>query len=280
MPNEELPVTPALIAWARTRAGVSIADASKSFKKIQSWEDGESAPTYPQLEQLAEAYKVPIAVFFFPEPPSVPNIAQTFRTLPDTEFDQIPGRIRLLLRKAKALQLNLMDLTGGRNTTARLITRELSFPLDVNLRTMAEQVRAYLGVSLDAQRSWQDDETALENWREAAFDAGIYVFKDAFREEEFSGFCLYDDVFPIIYVNNTSAKTRQIFTMFHELAHLLFHTSGIDTVHDEFISHLTGEAQRIEVLCNRFAAEFLLPEAELTAAIRGLEPSEATATPR
>ena len=66
--------------------------------------------------------------------------------------------------------------------------------------------------------------------------------------EEFSGFRLYDDIFPVIYVNNTSAKTRQMFTIFHELAHLLFHTSGIDTIHDEFIPHLPDEAQRIEIL--------------------------------
>jgi Zn-dependent peptidase ImmA (M78 family)/transcriptional regulator with XRE-family HTH domain len=277
MPNEELPITPALVTWARVRAGISVADATKTFKKIQSWEYGQSAPTYPQLEQLADAFKVPIAVFFFPEPPSVPDIAQTFRTLPDVEFDQIPSRIRLLLRKAKALQLNLMDLTGGRNTAARLITRELSFPLGADLHTIAEQVRAYLGIPLDVQRSWPDDETALKNWREAVFNAGIYVFKDAFRVEEFSGFCLYDDIFPVIYVNNTSAKTRQMFTIFHELAHLLFHTSGIDTIHDEFIPHLPDEAQRIEILCNRFAAEFLLPEAEFAAAIRGMDPSEATA---
>ena len=67
MPYEELPVTPALITWARKRAGVSVADATRTFKRIQAWEDGKSGPTYPQLEQLAEAFKVPVAVFFFPE---------------------------------------------------------------------------------------------------------------------------------------------------------------------------------------------------------------------
>jgi Zn-dependent peptidase ImmA (M78 family) len=277
MPYEKLPVTPALISWARTRAGVSIDDASKSFKRIQAWEAGESSPTYPQLEQLADAFKVPIAVFFFPEPPAVPDIAETFRTLPRDEFEQIPSRVRLLLRKAKALQLNLMELTGGRNNSQRLITRDLAFEATVSLREMAERVRAYLGISLDAQKVWPDNETALKNWREALFDAGIYVFKDAFRIDEFSGFCLYDEIFPIIYVNNSSAKTRQMFTLFHELAHLLFHTSGIDTIHDEYIPHLANEARRIEVLCNRFAAEFLLPEQAFLAAVRGLAPSEATA---
>jgi transcriptional regulator with XRE-family HTH domain len=177
MSYEELPVTPALITWARTRAGVSITEATQTFKKIQAWESGESAPTYPQLEQLADAYKVPIAVFFFPEPPAVPNISETFRTLPNAEFEHIPGKVRLLLRKAKALQLNLMELTGGRNPAARLISRDVAFRTNMNLREMAEQVRAYLGVSLDDQRRWIDDHTAFKNWRGALFTAGIYVLR-------------------------------------------------------------------------------------------------------
>ena len=74
MPYDELPVTPALITWARARAGVSLEDATKTFKRIQQWEDGESFPTYPQLEQLADAFKVPVAVFFFPAPPTVPDL--------------------------------------------------------------------------------------------------------------------------------------------------------------------------------------------------------------
>ena len=277
MRYEGLPVTPTLITWARTRAGLTIEEASKSFKRIQAWEDGEAFPTYPQLEQLADTFKVPVAVFFFPEPPAVPDIGETFRTLPAAEFERIPGRMRLLLRKAKALQLNLMELTGGQNTSLRLITRDLAFPSAVRLTDMADTVRAYLGVSLEEQKAFADDEAALKRWRQVLLDAGIYVFKDAFKVGEFSGFGLYDEVFPIIYVNNSAAKTRQIFTLFHELAHLLFHTSGIDTIHDEYIRALTDEPKRIEILCNRFAAEFLLPERAFNSAVRGLPATEATA---
>jgi Zn-dependent peptidase ImmA (M78 family) len=108
-------------------------------------------------------------------------------------------------------------------------------------------------------------------------DAGVFVFKDAFRVEGYSGFSLYDDVFPIIYVNNSSSKTRQIFTLFHELAHLLFHTSGIDTLEDRYIPALPDLPKRIEILCNRFAARFLVPEAAFAEAFAGHEPSVHTA---
>lgn len=274
---EQIPINPALLSWARERAGLTKEEARQKFKRLDEWEAGNSAPTYPQLEQLADTLKVPIAVFFFPEPPDVPEINETFRTLPEAEIGRLPSRIRLLMRKAKAMQLNLAELTQNRNPADRLITRDLSFPADVNLQAMATAVREYIGVSVADQRAWRDDDAALKEWRAALLRVGIFVFKDAFRTEDFSGFCLYDDEFPVIYVNNSSTKTRQIFTYFHELAHLIFHTSGIDRIRDSYIQRLALDAQQVEVLCNRFAASFLLPEEEFREAMAGREADEATA---
>jgi transcriptional regulator with XRE-family HTH domain len=69
MPRQTIPITPSVLTWARERAGLSLDDASQTFRSIAAWERGESFPTYPQLEKLSDALKVPVAVFFFPEPP-------------------------------------------------------------------------------------------------------------------------------------------------------------------------------------------------------------------
>ena len=277
MPSEQIPVTPSVISWARERAGFSVEEAAEKFARIAAWEAGEAFPTYPQLEQLADTFKLPIAVFFFPEPPVLPPISESFRTLSAAEFAQIPRQVKFLLRKASALQINLSELCHEQNPADRLITRDLEFRANVSLKVMGRRVREYIGISLEEQCSWGTDDDALKNWRQALSDIGVFVFKDSFRVAEYSGFCLYDEVFPIIYVNNSVAKTRQIFTLFHELAHLLFHTSGIDTFEDEYIPALPAPARRIEVLCNRFAAQFLVPEATFRAAFAGLDPSENTA---
>jgi len=275
---EQIPINPTLLIWARERAGMSREEASRRFGKLAEWEAGESSPSYPQLEKLSDVFKVPVAVFFFPEPPNVPSINETFRTLPEAELEELPSRIRLLMRKAKAMQMNLAELTQGRNPATRLITRDLEFPPDVDIAAMASTIRSYIGVSVEDQTKWRDDETALKEWRSALLKAGIFVFKDAFRLEDFSGFCLYDSEFPIIYVNNTSTKMRQIFTYFHELAHLIFHTSGVDIINDGYISRLTGRSQRIEILCNRFASYFLVPDEAFDRAVGDREATEETAT--
>ena len=204
--GEEIPVNPQMVAWARNRAGLTIEEAADKFTHIAAWEAGTSFPTYPQLERLADEFKLPVAAFFFPEPPTLPPIRESFRTLPDTEFDEIPRQVRFLLRKAKALQINLAELTRGRNPAARLITSDLQFPENISIPRMAALVREYLGVELAEQYAWPDDDTALKAWRTTLQAVGIFVFKDAFRVDGYSGFSLYDDEFPIIYVNNSSTK--------------------------------------------------------------------------
>ncbi len=234
-------------------------------------------PSYPQLERMADKFKVPVAVFFFPAPPDIEPISESFRTLPEAQFEQIPRRLKLLLRKAKALQLSLSELANERNPSDHLITRDLSFAVDAPVEKVAEAVREYLGITLNQQMGWKSAEQALKIWRSRLHEVGVFVFKDAFQQDDYSGFCLYDQEFPIIYVNNSTAFTRQIFTLFHELAHLLFHTSGVDRFRDDYIGRLSGDAKRIEILCNRFAARFLVPAEAFNREFSGLEASREVA---
>ncbi len=268
---------PQIIKWARENAGFTQEDAVRKFKKIEAWEAGITSPTYPQLESLAKAFKRPVAVFFFPEPPKLPPIDETFRTLPEDELAQIPRKVRQLLSKAKALQLNLEELCDHKNPSEKFIVDALSFSPDDSVVELAQKVRDFIGISLDEQTSWHNTDDALKAWRAALLSVGIYVFKDAFREDSYSGFCLYDDVFPIIYVNNSTAKTRQIFTLFHELAHLLFGTSGVDPLKGVLTQNLTDKNRKIEILCNKFTAEFLLPEAVFTKDVEGKSATRETA---
>lgn len=268
--KEGLPITPAVVQWARERAGYSMDDAIRHFSKIATWEAGEALPTYVQVENMAERFKIPVAVFFFPKPPELPPIEQSFRTLTAEDFAAIPRTVRFFLRRGQAMQLNLSELNDSKNPAGRVISADLKFSPSDSIDKIAAELRAYLGVSIEEQASWKNVDKALENWREVfATKAGVYVFKDAFRAPNYFGFCLYDDEFPVIYINNSSAKTRQIFTLFHELGHLLFHTSGVDLLDDYFIGHLGNAEQKIEIICNRLASSVLVPDEVLDKMLDG-----------
>lgn len=273
MAIERMPVTPKVITWARERLGYSLdglAAERKDFKHIADWESGNGQPTYRQLEKLAKDLWLPVAVFFFPEPPEVPAIEETFRTLGSEQFDEIPPSIRKLLHKARAFQVGLSELSGGRNPAHSQIIHDIKLDIDEKLSVSAKRAREYVGITLEQQFNWKSSEEALKAWRSALFKVGVSVFKDAFKTEDYSGFSLYDAEFPIIYVNNSNTKTRQIFTLFHELAHLLFNTSGVD-IDTAFHSATPAEHSQIEMRCNAFAGAFLVPDDALA---QRMQPNE------
>ena len=168
------------------------------------------------------------------------------------------------------MQINLLELNDHINPALHNILKELKINSDIDVKKMSKLVRKYLDIDLTLQTSWKDTNRAFNFWRNALENHGIFVFKEAFKEDSFSGFCLYDKEFPIIYINNSKPYTRQIFTLFHELAHLLMGTGGVDTRIENYIRHLRGESRIIEVLCNNFAGEFLVPEGDFLSQVRGV----------
>ena len=259
-------IVPAVLRWARERAGYSVEDVARRMKKdssdIDAWETGAGAPTYVQLEKLAyEIYKRPLAIFYFPEPPQEEQPQRSFRRLPEEEFATLEPDTLYALREARARQLDLMELTGGINPAERKIFDAVQFsyqgdaPVDA-----AAQVREYLGVTVEEQAKWRSYDEALREWRRRVQDTGIWVFKRYLKQSDVAGFCYVHDELPIIYLNNSQPKVRQIFTLFHELAHVLLgfdHIERSDVTH--YLRFLEGEDHRKEVACNRFANEFLVP---------------------
>ena len=256
-----------VLIWARERAGLTVEDVAACFKKdpteIEDWESGRRYPTFAQLEKLSRThYKVPLAVFFFPSPPVVEDPASSFRLLPEVEIEKFIPDTRFVMRKVRALQLSLYEMNEGKNPAEDPIFRSHVASPSVSMRAFSQKARERLGVSLEEQMSWIDAEHGFKEWREAIESAGILVFKSPFKQRDVSGFCLWDEEFPVICVSNSTTHTRQIFTLFHELAHLLFGISGLTQRDDSYITDLDPEDQKIETACNRFAGELLVPTSD------------------
>ena len=274
--SERIPVNPDILRWARETAGYSIEDVVDKIKRkhvtvevVQDWEAGNASPSYPQLEKLAyKIFKRPLALFFFPEPPEEETPEQSFRTLPQEEINLLKPKLLYLIRKAMVFRENLKELYDYANPARKKIYIDFEIKSFDSVSDVTKEVRKYLDASLDEQYALESYEAALKYWRNLLEEHGIFIFKDAFEDDEFSGFCLYDDEFPIIYINNSQAKSRQIFTLFHELAHLLFRTGGVDLRHDDFIRRMRGVNKRIEVFCNEFAGEFLVPSEDVHTYLR------------
>lgn len=262
--TETIPVNKEILVWARQSMGLTIDDVAKKLDKekdvIISWESGLSAPTYPQLEKLAyQLYKRPVAVFFFPSIPKESSPKTDFRTLPGTITDTLSPDIIKLYRKAKVYQINLKQLYEEKSPDS-ILTKYFTVDEDTEISLLCREIRNYLEIPIHDQFSWKSYDIAFKNWRNALETKGIYIFKDAFQNNNYSGFCVYDEEYPVIYINNSMAISRQIFTLFHELCHLLFHAGGIDFINSDVIANTDNKYKYYEVKCNEFAGEFLLPD--------------------
>ena len=262
-----------ILVWARQELNITqeeVADRmGRNIEDIVNWEEGKDYPTYAQLEKLAYTiYKRPLAVFFFPNIPNIPKNNGKFRTLDNEIFNEIPTRIIELMNQARVMQLNLQEL----DSNSRIRITELE--LDIHEQNFYEKLRDVLGVDLELQKKAKNMSDAFEMWRSAFYECGVYVFKEAFKDNSFSGFCLYDIKYPVIYINNSMSYSRQIFTLFHELCHILIKTSGIDKANDDYISRLELDNRKLETICNMFAGKFLVPTNDLLKLIDNVEINE------
>ncbi len=257
-------VQPEVMRWARQSIGLSVSDVALRLKRpvdeIEAWETGNAFPSYPQLEKLAyQIYKRPLAVFFLPSPPEEASPTREFRTLPTDDLLTLAVNTHLHIRRAHAYQLALRELFGTRNPSEHCIWQELSLLRARSVVDQAAAVRSYLSISLEEQICWKDEDHALKRWRKAIEDKGVFIFKESFEQKDISGFCLVDDQFPVVYLNNSTTKTRQIFSLLHELAHLLLSVNGLSKFDQRYVERLPDEEKKIEQFCNAIAAEILIP---------------------
>jgi Zn-dependent peptidase ImmA (M78 family) len=260
-------VQPALLFWARDSIGFSVDDVALKMKRpvdeILEWESGISAPSYPQLEKLAyQLYKRPLAVFFLPEPPNEVSPKREFRSLPESDLNNLKPDTYMHVRKGHAYQLSLKEVFNNSNPADSKLWQEVALNLEGSIEAQSQRIRSALNISIENQSSIQSDEEALKIWRSSIEDKGVFVFKESFKQKDISGFCLSDNEFPVIYLNNTTTKTRQIFSLFHELAHILLNTKSLSKFEHGYFNQLPPDARRIEVFCNAIAAEVLIPKSD------------------
>ena len=247
-----------IFQWAREYYNMSPEEAAQiigvDLEKYKDWEAGTDYPTYAKLKKMSDVFHKPSALFFFPVPPQIASPKGDLRTLPDAVVSRLSRNVILQLEKAKVYQLSLMELYGERDS---IFTHRDEFPDGVD--ALCEFFREKLEFPIAAQKARKSTKVVFEIYREKFYDIGIYVFKDSFRDNAISGLCVKDNRFPVIVINNSMSFARQIFTLFHELYHLISDTSGAEIIRDDFYSMLAENQSTIEHNCDSFANNFLVP---------------------
>lgn len=260
-------VEPKILDWVCQRGGLDTPALLAKFPKLQEWKDGISQPTLKQLETLAKKTRVPLGIFFLPEPPQ--------EQLPIKDFRTMAG---MSLSKPSPDLLETIYLCQQRQDWYRnyLQTEGLSFgrdyvgsvSLEDDIIEVATEIRHFMQFDLNYRQQASSWIEALRLFIEDVEKLNILVMisgvvgsnnRRKLNPQEFRGFALVDQLAPLIFINGNDTKAAQMFTLAHELAHVWLGEGGVSNVRTVDIA----VEEQTESWCNRVAAELLVPLADL-----------------
>jgi len=266
-------ITPALVKWARERAGLSHEEVAARLRvvkpnQVHDWENGKSLPTLPQAENLATRLRIPLAVLFLSNPPptEIPlpdlrTVSRDIRNKPSAEFLDVVNDAVLKQRWFREYQ----EQRGSNN-----LAFVASLDLGSGYQRVASAIREALGIDNEFRNRTSNWEDFLRKFIQNVESLGVLVMRsgivgnDVRRKldvKEFRGFAISDKLAPLVFINSRDAKAAQIFTLAHELAHIWVGSSGISNPNPQKRSvDLKNDTERF---CNTVAAELLVPAQEL-----------------
>jgi len=264
-------ITPDVLKWARKRAEFSQDDAAQKVKvrpdRFIEWENGDSRPTFRQAQMLAQAFHIPFGYFFLPAPPPEEEL-----DLPDLRtiggIDRNKFSINFidhyfeLLRKQEWIRE--YRLHNGFNELAFIA----KYSFEDSHKVVAHDIQRELEIDTELRNTASNWENYISEFIEQAESAGILVMRSSIvginthrplPVEEFRGLAICDKIAPLVFINSADAKSAQLFTLAHELAHLWLGQSGVSN--PDLRAKKSGKTNnRSEAFCNRIAAELLVPE--------------------
>lgn len=249
-----------ILTWAITRAGYELQEFTTKLPKVHDWIEGTRKPTVKQLEDFSKKVHLPFGYFFLPEPPKEKMPIPFFRTN-NSQAAHVSVNVYDTILLMQQRQEWLKEYLKENNfETLPFVGKFIN---QNNVQDIVADIRITLGL----QENWA---SKFNTWQEAQDhlvlhieDKGIItvfngvVENNGYRKiplEECRGFVLVDNIAPFMFINNSDFKAAQMFTIVHELAHIWTgHSAGFD------FRKLQPADDTNEVLCDKIAAEFLVP---------------------
>ena len=262
-------VKPHILRQCREQIGLSIAQAQKKagLKTLEKIEQGETKPTFNQLEKLAERYHVPQWVFLKEKLPNKYHFTESipaFRNFADESpiFDDY--KVRSVTANVGRFRELILEL---RNDMGEPVQPFSPPKLTGDITQKAMLVRQWLGCSKDAY--------TFSKWKQAIEAKGVFVFMTSkyngwsqIELKLFRGLSIYQDILPIIIINDSDAYKAQSFTLFHELGHLLKKQSALDSQEEQ------EQQEQQERWCDQFSGEVLMPRDAFLRETKTFSPAE------
>jgi Zn-dependent peptidase ImmA (M78 family) len=267
--------SPSLLIWARRTRGMSVDTVAVKLGEtfanvtpdlISKWEAGTAYPTPSHIQRLAEIYKRPTAVFLLSHHPDENPLPPDRRSYRGRERVAFSPDALLAIRRARRVQELAAELDEELGTTRRFPYRKHKSSDDPT--ELAAQLRTALGVALEDQAGFAKYSEFFEYLRHKLESTGLITLRtsghNSFPTADARALSFTDRQPYLLLINNKDTEGAKNFSLLHEFGHILLREAGIC---DNFSSFTTtgGSIDRLEVFCNQFAADFLVPTQALLA---------------
>lgn len=255
--NIYIEVNHKVLVWARESLAITRNQASEktgiTAKRLVQLEEGEKQPTLDELKEFSKTYKRTIATLLLAKPPKEKPLPTDRRTIDSKDLGNFHEKTIMSVRKARALAQSFVELRQELGIDIPKFS--LSASIQEQPQNVAAKIRKYL--NLDELREIENINYALEAYIEKVESLGVAIFQLSLTQDKLRGFSIVDDVMPIIGIKRGGEQaTAKIFTLFHELGHILLNEGGICDLSEK-------TSIEIEKWCNAFSAEVLIPTSEL-----------------
>jgi Zn-dependent peptidase ImmA (M78 family) len=255
MPTFKIDLNPKVLAWARAESRYK-QDEVASILGIKAsdyldWEQDGKEIRYSDVKKLAKLYKRQVSTFFLEEVPAKTKEPHEYRNL-TSGYHELSTEASLYIRRTSYYLELYREIQG-----AEVIKKQYEWLSKIRRHSGAQTtlLREILKSPVSKQR--ENGAKPFKYWRERfEKELNIFIFQFPLEEREYDGFSYTVDGKPYgITLNSRIPDTRKVFTLFHELGHIIEGQSGICLV-----KHTTNN---VEAKCNYFAAEFLMPEDQM-----------------
>ncbi len=256
---------PDVLEWARKVIGLPQHVAAQKLDVdedlLRKWEKGDAKPTLGQLRNMARVYRKPLATLLLARIPKDESpIKADFRLLLENQGREWSTDLRLALWRVQMQH----------EVATQLARMEDGLPPPIDLALTMEDDPEEAAPTV---RSWLEESAArpVNAYGKRDFSQWIALIESktilvtqatGISLEEMRGCSLSDEPFPVILLNASDSPSGRLFTLMHELIHILLHTGGICDQEDRFAEE-DGEKERTERFCNAVAAAILVPREQL-----------------
>lgn len=234
---------------------------------IRRWKERKELPTLRQLEALARLTLTPLGYLFLDKPPDERLPIHNFRTRRGDENQRPSANLFATVYAMQRRQAWMREYMIEEGMERPGFVGSAKGERDPHKVAHSIRQALALGDGWTAKLPTWDE--ALRELRAASERAGILVAASGIvgsnthrklDRREFRGFVLVDEYAPLVFINAADFKAAQMFTLAHELAHVWFGSSAAFDLRD-----LMPAADATEQICDKTAAELLVPEVELRA---------------